>query len=401
MLKKFLLITLIITFSFCQLNTAAASKEWTQEEKLAKISKPAVVRIWAYYYATWAIGNHQILTAHGGFGSGAFINSEGYVVTNAHVVDVCSHADKQKWENLAWQLVYTLVENYQVNKEQAIALINQGYAHIGKIHMVNVVVTPGGEELPFELKEIGSPAGQKDSKDIAIIKVAGQNYPTIRLSGSDKTRTGERIFVAGYPSAGDLKAMGSVKSYLEWSWSPGSVSSDKKTTAQGTPLIQINAEGVTPGNSGGPVFNSDGHVIGLLTFYMNTKDGPNGPLYCLDAATIQEYIRKAGTSNNESLTNRSYRQGLELYWNGYYSKALSKFEETRRLYANHSEVDILIAECQQNIIEGNDKCYWPDYYGYFSLFALLFATALAIYYKRKKSAKIKLLNNCHDNNTGK
>lgn len=396
MLKKFLLITLIIVLSFCQLNTAAANKEWTQEEKLAKVSKPAVVRIWAYYYTTWTIGNHQILTSYGGFGSGAFINSEGYIVTNAHVVDVCSHTDQQKWENLAWQFVYTLVENNQVSKEQAIALINQGYARIGKIYKVNMVVTPGGEELPFEVKELGSPAGQKDSKDIAIIKVSGQNYPTIRLSVSDKPRTGERIFVAGYPSAGDLKEMGSAKSHLEWSWSPGSVSSDKKTTAQGTPLIQINAEGVTPGNSGGPVFNSEGHVIGLLTFYMNTQNGPSGPLYCLDATTVQEYIRKAGTSNTESLTDKSYRQGLDFYWSGYYSKALLKFEETRRLYVNHSEVDTLIAECQQNIIEGNDKCYWPDYYGYFSLIALLLATAIAIYYKRKKSVEIKLLNNYHN-----
>ncbi|MEG6585792.1 S1C family serine protease [Dendrosporobacter sp. 1207_IL3150] len=387
MTKKLFIVTLVILFILSQLSVFAASKEWTSEEKLAKLTKPAVVRVWAYYYGTWTIGNYQIPAYYGGFGSGAFINPDGYIMTNAHVVDVYNHDDNKKWENLAWQLVYTLMENYNLPKEQAIALITQGYARLGKISSVFTVVTPGGEELPFDLKEIGASTGEKSGKDIAIIKVEGRNFPTLRLGDSDKVRTGERIFVAGYPSAGDLRSIGSKNSQLEWSWAPGSISSDKKSTAQGAPLIQVNAEGVTPGNSGGPVLNSDGQVIGLLTFYMNANGTLNGPLYCMASNTVQEYVRKAGATNDESLTDKAYREGLEFYWKGYYTKALTKFEEVKRLYAKHSEVESLIAECQKNIAEGNDKRYWPDYYAYLGLLITLVVAVsiIFIYLKRKKA----------------
>jgi len=397
--KRTLVIVLAISLVMLQISAFAAGKDWTPEEKLAKLTKPAVVRVWAYYYATWTIGSYQIPTYYGGFGSGAFINPDGYIVTNAHVVDVYNHSDEKKWENLAWQLVYTLMQDYRLSKEQAIALITKGYARIGKINSVYSVITPGGEELPFDVKEMGSPAGEKDGKDVAIIKVEGRNFPTVRLGDSDRIRTGERIYVAGYPSAGDLRSIGSKKSQLEWSWASGSISSDKKATAQGAPLIQVNAEGVTPGNSGGPVLNSDGQVIGLLTFYMNSHGGPNGPLYCMASRTVQEFVRKTGANNDESLTDKAYREGLEFYWQGYYSKALPKFEEVKRLYAKHSEVEGLIADCQKNIAEGNDKRYWPDYYGYIGAVILLLICIIAAIIIRKRKQAQNAIKPDQDSNT--
>jgi hypothetical protein len=365
-------ILLIICLLAMQISSFAATKEWSSEEKLSKVTKPAVVRVWAFYWGTWNVGGIRINSFYGGFGSGAFVHPDGYIVTNAHVVETYNHTEKQRWQNLALDFVKTLITRYGLTKEQAIALVTTGTARLESINTVFMVVTPGGEELPFDLKEIGSPAGEKDGKDVAIIKVEGRNFPTLRLGDSDKIRTGERIFVAGYPGDADLGSWGNRKSQLEWSWAPGSISSDRKATAQGSPLIQVNAEGVKPGNSGGPVLNSDGQIIGLLTF--GTAGGPH---WAMATRTVQEYIRKAGISNETSLTDTAYKDGLNFYWQGYYSKAVVKFEEVRRLYPKHSEADALVAECQNNITQGNDNRYWPDYYPYLGG-ALVLLTVLAV-----------------------
>lgn len=379
---------LILCLIAMPIGSWAAGKDWTPEEKLAKLTKPAVVRVYSFYWATWQVGSVQINTYYGGAGSGAFINPDGYVVTNAHVVESYNHDKNKQWQNLAWKLVETLVKQYRVKQEVAIAWVTSGAVTMGKVQQINIVVTPGGEELPFDVKEMGSPAFEKEGKDVAIIKVEGRNFPTIRLGDSDKIRTGERIFVAGYPGAADLGSFGSQKSELEWSWAPGSISSDKKATAQGAPLIQINAEGVKPGNSGGPVLNSDGYVIGILTF--GTSGGPH---WAMASRTIMEFVRKAGVANEESLADKAYKTGLEFYWQGYYSKAVAKLEEVKRLYPKHSEAESLIADCQNHIGKGEDRHYWPDYYAYMIaafVSILIISVAAFIVWKRRKSAQAEL-----------
>lgn len=364
----------------------AAAKEWSSEEKLSKLTKPAVVRVVAFYWGTWTIGTVRINAFQGGQGSGAFIHPDGYIVTNAHVVAPYTHNDNQRYQNLALALVNYLVQNYRLTQQQAIALINSGAAKLDKITPVFVVITPGGEQLPFDLKEIGSVTGDKDGKDVAVIKVEGRNFPTLTLGDSDKIRTGERIFVAGYPGDADITkwGLGNQQSNLEWSWATGSISSDRKASAQGAPLVQVNAEGVKPGNSGGPVLNAEGQVIGLLTF-----GTPGGPHWAMATRTVLEYVRKAGATNETSLTDKAYREGLNFYWQGYYSKAIPKFEEVRRLYSKHSEVDGLLSDCQNSVANGNDRLYWQDYIPYFALAAVLVLVAAVIAVRRRKTAPAK------------
>jgi len=392
---------LCISLIGCQISGFAANKEWSSEEKLAKQIKPAVVRIVAGYSAIWTIlinnRYEKITVVYGGTGSGAIISPDGYVVTNAHVVDMCTHDNNTKKQTLAKMLAVRLAKNYNVSFEVAwnyvVGSIKNRTASLSEISTISKVITPGGEELAFDLKELGSSA-LENGKDVAVIKIEGRNFPTLRLGDSDKIRTGERIFVAGYPGVADLGSLASEKSMLEWSWAPGSISSDKKSSAQGTPLIQINAEGVKPGNSGGPILNSDGQVIGLLTF-----GASGGPHWAMASRTIQEFIRKAGATNEESLIDKAYHQGLNFYSQGYYGKSLVKFEEVKRLYARHSEVDDLIAECQHNITTGNDKRYWPDYYPHMAASAvltiLLLAATTFVLLRRRKLSEKKVAN--HDN----
>src|SRR5215218_3922387 len=72
-----------------------------------------------------------------------------------------------------------------------------------------------------------------------------------------------------------------------------------------------------------------------------------------------EYVKSAGASNTQGPTDTSFREGLDYYWSQYYSSAIPKFEEVKRLFPQHSEVDRLIQSSQQAKAEGKEKSSFP------------------------------------------
>jgi FHA domain-containing protein len=75
--------------------------------------------------------------------------------------------------------------------------------------------------------------------------------------------------------------------------------------------------------------------------------------------TVMEYVKSAGATNEEGPTDKLYREGLESYWNQYYSDAIPKFEEVKRLFPQHSEIDRLLQSSQQAKAEGKDRSGFP------------------------------------------
>lgn len=96
-------------------------------------------------------------------------------------------------------------------------------------------------------------------RDLAVIKVAGKNLPTLALGDSSKAAVGERVIAIGSPlglqntvSEGIISAFREQDSQVEW--------------------IQTTAP-VSPGNSGGPLIRADGSVVGVITW--GVKIGQN------------------------------------------------------------------------------------------------------------------------------
>jgi S1-C subfamily serine protease len=87
-------------------------------------------------------------------------------------------------------------------------------------------------------------------RDLAVIKIKGFNLPTVRLGNSDEAKVGEHVVVVGNPEG------------LENSVSDGLLSGIRDTE-KGSKEYQISAP-VSPGSSGGPVFNLRGEVIGVV-----------------------------------------------------------------------------------------------------------------------------------------
>jgi len=166
---------------------------------------PAVVQIVAYKN-----GNEK----DAGGGSGFFISSEGFIVTNSHVV-----AEAVKLE----------------------------------------VRTPDGEVFLAELK------GNDPSTDVAVIKVYGKNFPSVKFGDSSKLRVGQLVVAIGNPygfqytvTAGVVSALGrSMRSYA------GRLIDN---------VIQTDAA-LNPGNSGEPLINSKGEVVGINTAIIASAQG--------------------------------------------------------------------------------------------------------------------------------
>jgi len=126
-------------------------------------------------------------------------------------------------------------------------------------------------------------------------------------------------------------------------------------------VLQISAS-ATHGNSGGPVLNDAGEVVGLETFRGNTVFGQEvqGFNFVVAANTAKEFLQ--GVTNELGPVDKAYREGLEFYWAQQFKSAISKFEEVKRLFPQHSEVDRLIQSSQQAVTEGKDKSGIPGWW---------------------------------------
>jgi serine protease Do len=337
-------------------------------ERLATYSKPAVVRI-----VDGAIG--QILFSPPGispqvynvqsisFGSGFFISSNGYIATNAHVVSMTKDGEDKAKQTLFYQMVQQIGQQYGKDPRSLNTNFIDQHSQLQSFQVIHHVIIPDGSAFPFEIKQYGAPTGESNDqgKDVSIIKIEVRNAPILKLSDSDKVQLQDHVTVVGYPGAADTFNSGllSSRSALEATINDGKISA-KKQASSGAPILQTSTA-ATHGNSGGPVLNDSNEVIGLLTFRGDTVNGQevSGFSFIVPSNTVMEYVKSAGATNDLGPTDTLFREGLGYYWDGYYSSAIPKFEEVKRLFPQHSEVERLVQSSQQAKAEGKEKSSFP------------------------------------------
>jgi len=378
----------------------------TEGERLSMYSKPAVVRIvdGAVGQYMLQLPNDQLRTFNVSsisLGSGFFISSNGYIATNAHVVSTTKEGEQKTKEVLFWQMVQQIAQalnrDPRTFSRSDINHLNQ-YSELQNFQKVHHVIIPDGTALPFEIKQYGAPTGEgaDQGKDVAVVKIEVRNAPVLKLADSDKVQLQDHVTVIGYPGAADTFSSGllSQKSALEATINDGKISA-RKQAASGAPILQTSAP-ATHGNSGGPVLNDASEVIGLLTFRGDTVNNQevSGFAFIVPSNTVMEYVKSAGASNVEGPTDTLFREGLDYYWNDYYSAAIPKFEEVKRLFPQHSEVDRLVQSSQQAKSEGKEKSSFPFWLVavivvvllLLVLLIIIIVAAVLIAKKRKKKA---------------
>lgn len=169
-------------------------------------------------------------------GSGFIISADGYIMTNAHVVD---HADK-----------------------------------------ITVRLT---DKREFAARVIGA----DKRTDVALLKIDADNLPRVVVGDPDKLRVGEWVVAIGSPFGFDSSV------------TAGIVSAKGRSLPQDNfvPFIQTDVA-INPGNSGGPLFNMNGEVVGINSQIYTRSGGSMGLSFAIPidvARQVADQLQSSGS----------------------------------------------------------------------------------------------------------
>src|SRR5271166_412385 len=221
------------------------------EQLTARIS-PAVVQILVTGYGTLGESDHSqaaVITREHVIGSGVIVDPDGYIMTNAHVVEGA-------------QRIHVALPMASVDFPDQIA--------------------PVGKQRIVEARLIGL---HKET-DLALITIDQTGLPTLSLGSTRPVHQGQLVFAMGSPEG------------LENSVTMGVVSAVARQADPNRPMVYIQTDApINPGNSGGPLVDTDGYVVGINTFILSSAGGSEGLGFAIPARIVQfvyESLRKYG-----------------------------------------------------------------------------------------------------------
>lgn len=182
-------------------------------------------------------------------GSGVMVDPDGYIMTNAHVVEGA----------------------------QRIRVVLPTPAAVSPLE-----IPPLGKAQILEAKLVGL---HKET-DLALLKVEGHNFPTLLLERNRAVHPGELVLAIGSPEG------------LQNSVTMGVVSSVWRQPDPDQPMVYIQTDApINRGNSGGPLVDLDGYIVGLNTFILSESGGSEGLGFAIPARVIRfvyQNLRKYG-----------------------------------------------------------------------------------------------------------
>ncbi len=195
-------------------------------------------------------GNASLLTRQRATGSGVILTPDGYIATNAHVI--------QGARRIRVQLP---VSERTGRKSSSI-------------------MKPAGTVLDARI------VGLDRETDVAVLKIEATELPFLIMGNSRELRQGQLVMAFGSPLG------------LENSASLGVVSAAARQIKEDSPMIYIQTDAsINPGNSGGPLVDMSGRVVGLNTMILSQSGGSEGIGFAIPSDTLRNVytqIRKEG-----------------------------------------------------------------------------------------------------------
>jgi len=213
-------------------------------EALVQRISPMVVQIMVTGYGAAEDSNQKqmngVISRRQAVGSGVIVDPQGYIVTNAHVLNGAQR-----------------IEVIVPARQAAGAPVDAGLEAQAKSYSGRIIGVT---------KEI----------DLAVIKIEAQDLPALPVRNSaPPPRQGEMVFAFGSPEG------------LRNTVTMGVVSSVARQTDPDSPLAYVQTDTpINPGNSGGPLVDADGELVGINTFILSSSGGNQGLGFAIPAAVV-------------------------------------------------------------------------------------------------------------------
>lgn len=333
-------------------------------------AKPAVVMVVAQVQAqaTVRCGAAAPQTVDAGtiteLGSGSIIHPGGWIVTNGHVVQPVQEGlqgavgtellSKAVREACQAQLAATAPA---AREDQIRALVNdlraRGGATLERRLWVNL---SNGRSYPARIKYYSPPAyvvvrenagsAPEHGRDVAVLKIEDRDLPVVRLaSRSTDLHLGQTLFVIGYPGVVTSHELLSKETQFEATITTGRVSGFRRDIG-GQQVIQTDAA-IIQGNSGGPVFDDRGDVVGAATFTsLQGNQVVQGFNFLIPVETIHAAARAAGvTPTGESHFTRLWNRGVDFYVRDLHFRAYRNLRAAAELHPGFPDVERVRQDC--------------------------------------------------------
>ncbi len=242
-MRVFALILLLTPALLAQLGLRGLSQQF---EDLVEKTEPAIVQILVRGFAAAEEESAPLVRNARGNGSGVIVSSDGYVLTNAHVV-----ANARRI-----QVLIPLTAGKPTGRRSILKANGR---------LVNATLV-----------------GQDRETDLAVLKLEGvESLPYLEFGDSEGLNEGQLVFAFGSPLG------------LDNSVTMGIVSATARQIRPEDPMIYIQTDAaINPGNSGGPLVDAEGKVVGINTFILSNSGGSEGIGFAAPAHIAQRIYQQ-------------------------------------------------------------------------------------------------------------
>ena len=281
-------------------------------------------------------------------GSGAFISSDGYVLTADHVVDYDNN------DQIILDFFNEAVNEFaqatgtSQNDAQAIflQLVNENLISIPtkvvsqKVFLSTAytgsLTNPAGV-TSYDITRIvaNSPV---DKQDVAVVKVEAKDMPYLQLAPANSVKVQDTITAVAYPAdadTGDFTALlspssggnvNTANSLLTASVNTAQVTG-QKTFSDGTPVYETSGL-ANHGSSGGPVIDTQGRIIGVVdAIAISSGQEDTRVVYLIPSDVAAQYVRQAGATTGGTFMTQ-------------WTKAISEYDATGPCHFTNAKRDL-------------------------------------------------------------
>ncbi len=303
-------------------------------------------------------------------GTGWFIDGEGWIITNGHVVQPAYETPRWLVNQQAQRAVITaclpkalerarLVPGEKPEAEDAVKRkLLDSVLPSTKVNLLPqvMVLISNGSRLKAEVKKYSPPvsteAGAMSGRDLALLKISGDDYPVLPLADSKSALIGDPINILGFPGVVLSHELLNASASMEASVTKGAVSGFKEDKA-GHPVIQTDAS-ASWGNSGGPAVNDRGAVVGVLTF-VSLAPGPEGSIvqgfnFIIPSLAVRSFVEGTPVKiGGVSKFDQVWFAGLRAYFTDDWKGAVNRFEQADKLIPNLPDVKHMLKDARDKV----------------------------------------------------